>query len=207
MLDPTIAEALKPNSYANFANLVSSYRHDIMNKFGNVQLSHQVVLRLMQRLPDSFTLLSDTAQPALDVAEELLALSQKITDDLRDSLWFPEEDSVDETDEEMQARFVAVKDDRAPYNEQVWAELVTGLQQFLMPLIDEMQGLLADEEKALQALQEEAEDEDNVIKVVMVVISEAAEIPETFNLFRDFLDIDKLTYDPTRHYWNTVSSI
>ena len=53
MLDPTIAKLLKSGSYATFAEMMSKYRHDLVNRQSNLILTSQIIAKLISRLPDS----------------------------------------------------------------------------------------------------------------------------------------------------------
>ena len=201
MLDPTVTPLFESCDYPAFAKIVGKYRHDLLNRQGNVQLGCNIISRLLARLPDSPTLRAEPVQRTVEIATALVELCHTTTDAVRDVLWFPAEEQLLDADDEVYAQFTAIRSRWEPYDGQAWESLLVTLSESVDPHLTTLTSRLFELGEVLQTLITDSADDDDAGTMLTTISEERDSAADGLQLFMDLMNPDKLVYLPEENRW------
>lgn len=204
MLDPTITPLFESCDYASFAQHVGKYRHDLLNRQGNVQLGCNIISRFLARLPDSPFLEADSVQQAMALANELVEQCHTTTDAVRDVLWFPEEEQLLSADDEDYARFDALQSQWDPYDGQAWESLLISLSEAITPHVENLGSQLDELRGNVDALLAACAEDEAAATMLTTVSDELESAVDSLQGFADLMDLGKIVYIPEEDRWETT---
>ena len=205
MLDPTVLPLFESCDYAAFAKIVGKYRHDLLNRQGNVQLGCNIISRFLARLPDFPTLQADSVQRAGELAAGLVEQCRTTTEVVRDVLWFPMEEDLLEAEDEIATRFAAVRSRWQPYDGPAWETLLVTLNESVEPHLTNLETQLAELSEVLQTLITDNGEDGDVGALLATISQELDSAVAGFQLFKDLMNLDKLIYIPENNRWDSTA--
>jgi hypothetical protein len=204
MLDPTIAKLLKSGSYATFAEMMSKYRHDLVNRQSNLILTSQIIAKLISRLPDSPSIPEVLRQQAIDIVEGLVEHNREASNEVLDFLWFPREETIPDLEDEESITLSEKQARWQPFDGRAWEGILKGLIHFIDPHMREIKSLIGQLEQVVGALAAASKEDEQAQATLDRIKDELASTGDSFRRFAVMLSAKHLRYDPESREWDTV---
>lgn len=190
MIDPNIAHALDPPGYAVFASLANRYCHDILNVQGNAQLGYELTARYLKRLPETPFLDAEKAEEAASIAQELVNGCRQTTEEIREFLHFPPEDTATDHQKRWQ-----------PFDVTAWEAFLAGLNAYATPRLERLDTMRSQVAALVRELHADAEGFDDLEAALVNILQELDAAQEASEHFKAYLVAENLVYDPDKNRW------